>query len=97
MTRFEWDPAKAQSNLGKHGISFSEAQTIFTDPLIATVPDPDHSDEEERWLSIGNSIQRRLLLVAHIQDTVGDDEIIRIISARIVTPQERKHYEEESE
>lgn len=62
---FEWDDEKAQGNLKKHGISFEEAATIFNDPRIATISDPDHSEDEERYVSIGMSVIMRLLSVIH--------------------------------
>jgi uncharacterized protein len=88
---FEWDPNKAEINLRKHGISFAEAGTVFGDELAITVPDPDHSKDENRYITIGWSNRRRLLIVSH---TDRDDKI-RIISARELTPRERKTYEEE--
>ncbi len=89
---FEWDPQKAERNLSKHGVSFAEASTVFGDELAITVPDPDHSTEEERFITVGWSNRRRLLIVAHTDR--GDR--IRIISARELTPRERKAYEEEN-
>ena len=94
MTRFEWDPAKAQSNLRKHRIGFAEAQTIFADPLIVTKADTEHVEQEERWLSIGFSLLGRLLVVAHMQEFLQQEEVIRIISARMATRRERRDYEE---
>jgi uncharacterized DUF497 family protein len=88
---FEWDPGKAEINLRKHGVSFLEAGTVFGDGLAITVPDPDHSKREDRFITIGSSDRRRLLLVAHTDR--GDR--IRIISARELTKAERKVYEEE--
>ncbi|MGZ9222181.1 MAG: BrnT family toxin [Anaerolineales bacterium] len=88
---FEWDPRKAEINLRKHGVSFPEAGTVFGDDLAITVPDPDHSDDEERFITIGWSNRRRLLIVSH---TDRDDKI-RILSARELTRAERKAYEEE--
>ncbi|HEX6034660.1 MAG TPA: BrnT family toxin [Anaerolineales bacterium] len=87
---FEWDPRKAKSNLRKHGVSFPEAGTIFGDELAITVFDPDHSDEEDRFITIGWSNRKRLLIVSHTER--GDK--IRIISARELTKVERKDYEE---
>ena len=87
---FEWDPRKAEINLRKHGISFTEAATVFGDDLAVTVSDPDHSDDEERYITIGWSSRRRLLMVSHAER--GDK--IRIISARELTKTERKEYEE---
>lgn len=87
---FEWDPNKASSNLRKHGVSFVEATTVFDDPLGATVPDPIHSIDEERYLIFGMSNRSRLLVVAFVER----DERIRIISARRLTLQEQRQYEE---
>ena len=89
---FEWDPRKAEINLRKHGISFTEAGTIFGDDLAITVPDPDHSNDEDRYITIGWSNRRRLLMVSHTDR--GNQ--IRIISARELTKAERKEYEEEN-
>jgi uncharacterized protein len=86
---FEWDPRKARINLRKHGVSFTEAGTIFGDDLAITVSDPDHSDNEDRYITIGWSDRRRLLIVSHTDR--GDR--IRIISARELTKTERKEYE----
>lgn len=61
--RFEWDPVKAASNLGKHKVSFDEAVTVFRDPLARIVDDPDHSTEERREIAIGHSLLNRLLFV----------------------------------
>jgi uncharacterized DUF497 family protein len=88
--RFEWDRGKAAENLAKHGVSFEEAATIFRDPLSATGADPDHSVDEERFVTFGMSTSGRLLVVAH----TDRDDTIRIISARPVTPSERSIYEE---
>ena len=88
--RFEWDPVKAAENLAKHGVSFEEAATVFRDVLSATGADPDHSVDEERFVTFGVSAGRRLLAVAH----TDRDDTIRIISARPVTPSERNIYEE---
>lgn len=90
--RFTWDPAKAAANLRKHGISFMEASTAFADPLSITIPDPDHSVSEERFVLIGLSHREHLVVVAHVQR--GD--LIRIINARPATRRERKTYEEEA-
>ena len=89
---FEWDPKKAAANLKKHKVSFEEAATVFGDPLSITVPDPDHSLEEDRYLTVGMSERGRLLIIAHTEEEGG--ERIRIISARPLTPRERKAYEE---
>lgn len=88
--KFEWHPRKAAQNRRKHKVSFEEASTLFADPLSATVFDPDHSDEEDRYITVGYSAQQRLLMVSHTER--GDS--IRIISARELTPLERQEYEE---
>jgi uncharacterized protein len=89
---FEWNPNKAELNLEKHGVSFQEAATVFNDPLSVTFPDPDHSIGENRYVIIGISQFGQLLVVAHTDR--GDK--VRIISARKVTRQERRFYEEGS-
>jgi uncharacterized DUF497 family protein len=68
---FEWDAAKAESNVKKHGVSFTEAMTVFGDPLEITIPDPDHSDVEVRFLSLGRSTRGRLLVVAYTERAAG--------------------------
>jgi uncharacterized protein len=88
--RFSWDPKKAADNLKKHGVSFVEASTVFRDVFSATGSDPDHSIGERRYVTFGNSIKHRLLVVAHTEDNYT----VRIISARPVTRLERKIYEE---
>ena len=86
---FEWDEEKAVSNLDKHGITFEEASTIFMDSLSLTISDPFHSLEEPRFVTIGESVEREILAVVHIQR----DTKIRIISAREATRKERRDYE----
>jgi uncharacterized protein len=87
---FEWNLEKADANLRKHGVSFEEAESVFSDPLSLTIPDPLHSDEENRFIITGNSNKQQLLVVVH---TDRDDKI-RIISARLATPGERRKYEQ---
>jgi uncharacterized DUF497 family protein len=87
---FEWDQKKAASNLRKQGVSFEEAATAFGDPLSLTIPDPDHSLDEDRYVLIGESQMERLLVVAHTERS----DTIRIISARLATRGERVSYEE---
>jgi len=87
--RFEWDPEKALLNLGKPMVSFEEASTVFGDPLAATIADPEHSEGELRFVTLGMSTASRLVVVAH-SDT---GERTRLISARVATGQERKRYE----
>ncbi len=86
---FDWDPNKVTSNLRRHDVSFGEAATVFSDPLSTTVPDPDHSLDEDRAITVGLSHRGRLLMVAHTER--GDR--IRIISARELTRTERAQYE----
>jgi uncharacterized protein len=88
--QFTWDPNKAASNLSKHGVSFEEAKTIFNDPLYVDLYDPDHSIDEDRYIIIEQSGQRRLLMSSYTER----DESIRLISARIATNRERNLYEE---
>jgi uncharacterized DUF497 family protein len=87
---FEWDEDKAKANIKKHKVSFEEASTVFGDPLSRTIFDPLHSDEEDRFIILGESNRRRLLVVV----LTDRDERIRIISARTATRRERKDYEE---
>lgn len=88
--RFEWDPAKASANLRKHGVGFEEAQTVFSDDLALLIDDPDHSDEEARFVLLGLSAAPRILVVVHAYRTAPDT--IRIISARKATRAERAKY-----
>ena len=87
---YEWDPAKSRTNGAKHKVRFEEARTVFDDPLAVTGVDPDHSAEEQRFVTFGHSRVGRLLVVAHTER--GDT--IRIISARKATARERRIYEE---
>jgi uncharacterized DUF497 family protein len=89
---FIWDSKKAASNIEKHGVSFGEASTVFLDLLSITGADPDHSEDEQRWLTFGVSVQHNFLVVSHTDEDEG--ETIRIISARPGTKSERKLYEE---
>jgi uncharacterized DUF497 family protein len=90
--QFTWDSKKAAANLRKHRVGFPEAATAFADPHSITVPDPDHSISEERFVLLGQSDRRRLVVVAHVER--GD--LIRIISARLASRRERNTYEEEA-
>ena len=89
---FEWDRRKDAANLRKHGVGFAEASTVFDDPLSITIPDPDYTIDEERFVIIGMSSQRSLLIVVH---TIRGERI-RLISARPTTKHERRNYEETS-
>jgi len=89
--RFEWDPDKAAENVEKHGVSFDEARTVFSDPLSRTVFDDLHSSGgEDRWLTIGHSSRGVTTVVSH----EDHGRTIRLISARRATPAERADYEE---
>lgn len=87
---FEWDADKAARNLAVHRVEFSEAATVFGDPLALTFFDPEHSEDEDRYLTFGYSIEGRLLVVSH----TDRQDRIRIISAREATRRERVIYEE---
>ncbi len=87
---FEWDDAKAETNERKHGVSFTDALTVFADTLSLTGYDPDHSIDEDRYITMGVSASGRLLIVCH----TDRGEKIRIISAREATRAERKDYED---
>jgi uncharacterized protein len=87
---FEWDAQKAKNNLQKHQVDFEEASTIYDDPLFITVLDDEHSQDEERYITIGLSNQNRVFMVAHTERSNN----IRIISARKVTKNEEKFYQE---
>lgn len=87
---FTWDPAKARANEKKHGVSFTEAQTVFVDEQARLLDDPDHSEDEDRFLLLGLSSRLRVLVVVHAyQEAAG---LIRIISARKATLRERAEY-----
>jgi uncharacterized protein len=88
---FIWDERKASSNKAKHGVSFQEASTVFGDPLAITYDDPDHSEDEDRMLTFGLSLSGNFLVVSHTERS----GTIRIISARKMSKNERKLYEED--
>lgn len=88
--RFEWDSKKAESNKRKHGMTFEEASTIFAGPLSISIPDPAHSLGEDRFITIGTSANDNLIVVVH----TDRDDIIRIISARKATRNEKRQYEQ---
>lgn len=87
---FEWDSKKATENIQKHGVTFQEAATVFGDPLAITFNDPDHSKSEDRYITFGLSLQKRLIVVSHAER----GNRIRIISSRLMDRKERKIYEE---
>jgi uncharacterized DUF497 family protein len=84
--QFEWDPRKAAANARKHRVTFDEAMTAFEDRDSITIPDPDHSEDEQRYVLIGISSRRRVLVVSHVER--GDN--VRIISVRTANARERK-------
>jgi len=86
----DWDPYKAEINFRKHGVSFGEAATVFGDPLVLDRADPDHSQDEERFICVGRSYVGRLLVVSFVER--GDQ--VRIFSAREAEPRERRAYEQ---
>ena len=88
----EWDEDKAEANERKHGVSFTEAMTVFGDPLALTGYDPRHSDEEDRYITMGTSADGRLLVISH----TDRGENVRIISARPASRAERRDYEDGS-
>ena len=87
---FDWDPRKASANRAKHGITFEEALTAFADEAALLIPDPDHSDDEERFVLLGMSALLRVLVVVHCDREAAG--VIRIISARKATSHEKKIY-----
>ena len=88
--RFAWDKTKAEENAKKHGVAFEEASTVFADENARLKHDPDHSQTEDRFLLLGFSAKLRMLIVCHAYRE--NDEVIRIISARKATPNERRQY-----
>ncbi len=88
--RFDWDPVKDRKNQRKHGVSFAEASSVFFDEKGILIHDPDHSEEEDRYLLLGMSAKLRLLVVSHTYR--DNDRMIRLISAWVATPQERHQY-----
>lgn len=90
--RFEWDDKKAESNLKKHGVSFFEAQSVFDDDAARLIPDPDHSEDEERFILLGLSCSLKIMVVVHCYREA--ESIIRLISARKATKREEKQYKE---
>lgn len=88
--RFEWNPAKAKANLRKHGVSFEEARSAFADERAKLIADPDHSDDEDRFILLGLSVRLRLLVVCHCHRSGRN--VVRIISARKATARESRSY-----
>ena len=95
ICQFDWDAKKARSNLAKHGVSFRLATSIFRDPLALTIFDEDHSDDEDRWVTLGQAQNGQLLVVVHTSEAASRTELhIRIISARRADPAEVRDYEQ---
>ncbi len=90
---FDWDPAKAASNLRKHNVSFELAATVFVDPLSKSIPDQDQSEFEERWITVGIARNGQLLVVSHTYVDSSGEVSVRLISARAATRKERRQYE----
>lgn len=91
---FEWDPAKAKENLRKHGISFEQATSVFRDPKALALFDEEHSENEDRWVTLGRSDREDLLVIIHTFHELSDNEFdVRLISARPATRREQKNYE----
>jgi uncharacterized DUF497 family protein len=92
---FEWDAEKARVNRAKHDVSFEEAATVFCDPRMLTIYDDEHSQHEERWITVGSSATGRVLVVCHtFREEQKESAVVRIYSARRTTRRERQEYEE---
>jgi hypothetical protein len=91
---FEWDPEKARENATKHDVSFELAATVFRDPLHLAVYDENHSESEERWVTLGQAENGKLLVVVHTFEETKEGAKVRIISAREATKRERQDYED---
>ena len=88
---FQWDPKKSEANYKKHKITFEEAKEVFADPLSLTIPDSVHSTNEDRWVTLGQTKEKHvLLLVIHTYRSKENEEVIRIISARKATKKEKR-------
>ena len=93
---FEWDPQKAKLNKEKHGVNFEEAATVFLDPMAVTIYDPDHSGNEDRWVTLGISKKARLLLVFHtFREKNPAAATIRVFSSRKASKREVRSYGEQ--
>jgi len=94
--KFEWDPEKEKANIKKHGVSFEEASYVFADPFALTKFDSNHSDDEDRWILLGKSLNEVILVVIHTFRDDNGNEMVRIISSRKATGRERKTYQQRS-
>lgn len=92
---FTWDQQKSESNLAKHGVSFEEAATVFEDPLHLSILDRRFEYFEERWITVGHSTNRRILVVANLFFDKDLEEVVRIISAREADRNEQRQYEDQ--
>jgi uncharacterized DUF497 family protein len=96
LYEFEWDPAKAQANVNKHGLDFERAATVFLDPLAATIRDEEHSESEVRWITLGKDATGHYALLVPTFEWLTDDRgRVRLISARRPTRAEIRNYEEQ--
>lgn len=94
LLRFDWYPHKAVANARKHGIAFDLAATVFQDANALSIPDDDHNDQEDRWVTMGHARDGQVLVVIHTEhDSDPDETTMRIISARRATRSERRQYE----
>ena len=90
--KFEWDTKKEQKNIRKHGVSFEQACYVFADPFALSLPDTEHSEQEERWIMLGKSLNQTLLVVVHTYRDSENNEVVRIISARKAATTEQATY-----
>jgi uncharacterized protein len=98
LYEFAWDPLKADSNRKKHGVDFEQASTVFLDPLAISIPDEEHSEAEERWITLGKDGENRYVLVIHTFEWLPEERgRVRLISARRPTAAEIRDYEEPRE
>ena len=91
--KFEWDRKKENINIKKHGITFEQASYVFTDPFALNLYDEEHSEDEDRWILLGKSLNETILLIVHTFRDREGQEMVRIISARKATTQEKKAYQ----
>ena len=91
--RFDWDISKAMANRHKHGVSFEVAATVFRDPLALSRYDREHSQSEERWITLGLVVTGHLMVVVHTFEELHEQARIRIISARYASANERRQYQ----
>jgi len=92
--KFEWDTNKEKINIKQHGIAFEQASYVFTDPFALNKYDAEHSDDEDRWILLGKSLNNTILVVVHTFRDNRDIEFVRIISARRATKKEKQAYSE---